>query len=110
MNILLQTIDTFKEPYPELDAFNASVRVLTEGLHPTLPNSTEYPVIHQIMSSAFSMDPIERPTFEAIYRMLIREDELDDEPPLRKLSEANKSFRDEYLKSPDFLTQADYNN
>ena len=64
-----------REPYPDMDAYMASVRVLTKGFHPSLPDSKMFPVVSKMMKRCFSYKPTDRPTFEEICKLLQTERE-----------------------------------
>ncbi len=53
-----------------MDAYIASVKVLTAGLHPPIPDAKDYPVISSIMEDCFQFSPDNRPNFQQIYKQL----------------------------------------
>jgi hypothetical protein len=48
----------------------ASVKIITQKLHPTLPDSKKYPELYNVMESCFQHDPNLRPNFKQICEKL----------------------------------------
>jgi len=65
------------EPFPELDAFTASLQVITDKKHPTLPPKSEFPLLHKLMEVCFAYRPEKRPTFQDICKRLTPEGGTD---------------------------------
>jgi len=50
----------------------ASVKVLVEKLHPTIPSRTEFPIIADVMKGCFQYDCNDRPSFvEVCYQLQV---------------------------------------
>ncbi len=104
-----------QEPYPDLEAFMASVKVLTEKLHPSIPSEEEYPVISSLMQDCFRFSPEDRPNFRQIY------ERLDNYLSVNVLKESNNSKPNnntessgqvDYTRSPVelYASTVSYNN
>ena len=53
-----------------MDAYGASIKVMMENLHPTIPSKAEYPTVAAVMEACFSYEADDRPTFGQICSML----------------------------------------
>ena len=48
----------------------ASVKIITEKLHPTLPDKNQYPIYFEVMEMCFQHEPSKRPSFKQICEKL----------------------------------------
>ena len=61
-----------------MDPVTSSLKIITEKLHPPIPDEKEFPLLSQIMSKCFEFQAKDRPTFRAIWKTLRNLHVLDD--------------------------------
>jgi serine/threonine protein kinase len=76
--ILIYEIYERKTPYPDLENFQAAMKVLNEGLTLSIPNNCP-PTVASIMTQCFTKDPLKRPPFAVIHQTLFQHNQQSEQ-------------------------------